>query len=52
MGYSNGKSYIEEMKIRNREDYKRNGNKLPAVRQWKDLPKKAKRKTKAKKKTA
>ena len=49
MGRSNGKSYIEEMMIRNREDYKKNGNKLPAVRQWKDLPKKAKRKTKKKK---
>jgi hypothetical protein len=48
MGHSNGKGYIDEMLIRNREDYKNNGNKLPAVRQWKDLPKKVKKKTKKK----
>ena len=49
MGRANGKSYIQEMKIRGQKKYEAGGNKLPAVRQWKDLPKQVKKKTKKKK---
>lgn len=48
MGYGNRKSYIQEMKIRGKEQYEKNGNKSPKIRQWKDLPKKAKAKSKKK----
>ena len=43
-----GQSHIEEMKIRNRERYEKNGNKNPKILQWKDLPKQVKKKTKKK----
>ena len=49
MGRANGKSYIEELKIRHKKEYEGRGNKLPEVRQWKDLPKQVKKKTKKKK---
>ena len=48
MGRANGKSYIEEMKIRGREKYEQNGGKRDKILQWKDLPKKVKKKTKKK----
>lgn len=48
MGYGNRKPYIEEMKIKHKDEYKKNGNQLPKIRQWKDLPKQAKKKTKKK----
>jgi hypothetical protein len=44
MGRANGKSYIEEMKIRGKERYEKNGGKNPKILQWKDLPKKVKKK--------
>ena len=46
MGRANGKSYIEEMKIRGKEKYDKNGR--DKILQWKDLPKKVKKKTKKK----
>ena len=48
MGYQNGKSYIDEMKIRGKERYEKNGGKNPKILQWKDLPKQVKKKTKKK----
>ena len=49
MGRASGKSYIQEMKIRGTKKYEGGGNKLPDVRQWKDLPKQVRRKAKKKK---
>ena len=46
MGRKAGQSYIDEMKIRGKEKYEKNGNQLPKVRQWKDLPKQVKKKVK------
>ena len=48
MGRKAGQSYIEEMKIRHKKEYEGRGNKLPEIRQWKDLPKQVKKKTKKK----
>ena len=41
-----GQSYIEEMKIRGKEKYDKNGR--DKILQWKDLPKQVKKKTKKK----
>ena len=42
MGYSNGKSYIEEMKERQLKEWNQRGGKPAKVLQWKDLPKQVK----------
>tara|TARA_R110002050_G_scaffold29097_1_gene74973 strand:- start:589 stop:747 length:159 start_codon:yes stop_codon:yes gene_type:complete len=52
MGRQNGKSYIQEMKDRQLDQYNKQGGKRKEILQWKDLPPQVKLKLKDKPKKA